>query len=78
VRRIQDATGVRLNIRPFLTPPDIGKAGAGVLRDKPNIKWGKDRGKDISSSPWFATFHGDRINDHHLTLAEKAEGGETK
>ena len=65
--------GVRLNIRPFMTVPDVKKAGAGVLRDKPNIKWEKDRGKDVASAPWFPVFHGDRINDHHLTLAEKQE-----
>ena len=63
--------GVRLNIRPFLTVPDVGKKGAGVLRDKPNIKWNKDRGKDVESAPWHHVFNGDRINDHHLTLAEK-------
>lgn len=63
--------GVRLNIRPFLTVPDVGKKGAGVLRDRPNIKWNKDRGKDVESAPWFHKFKGDRINDHHLTLAEK-------
>ena len=64
--------GVRMNIRPFLTVEDVGKKGAGVLRDKPNIKWDKDRGKDVESAPWFHLFGGDRINDHHLTLAEKA------
>lgn len=63
--------GVRLNIRPFLTVPDVGKKGAGILRDKPNIKWDKDRGKDVESAPWYHLFNGDRINDHHLTLAEK-------
>lgn len=63
--------GVRLNIRPFLTVPDVGKRGAGVLRYKPNIKWEKDRGKDVASAPWYHLFNGDRINDHHLTLAEK-------
>jgi len=63
--------GVRLNIRPFLAVPDVGKKGAGILRDKPNIKWDKDRGKDVESAPWFHVFNGDRINDHHLTLAEK-------
>lgn len=63
--------GVRLNIRPFLIVPDVGKKGAGVLRDKPNIKWNKDRGKDVESAPWYHMFKGDRINDHHLTLAEK-------
>ena len=63
--------GVRLNIRPFLSVPDVGKRGAGVLRDKPNINWNKDRGKDVESAPWYHVFDGDRINDHHLTLAEK-------
>lgn len=59
--------GVRLNIRPFMQ--------AQVLRhNKPpklNIKWDKDRGKDVESAPWFGVFGGDRINDHHLTRAEK-------
>jgi len=69
--------GVRLNIRPFLSVPDVGKRGAGVLRDKPNIKWEKDRGSDVSSAPWYELGLqyggklGDRINDHHLTLVEK-------
>ena len=63
--------GVRLNIRPFLSVPDVGKRGAGVLRDKPNIKWEKDRGKDVESAPWYHLFNGDRINDHHLKLDEK-------
>jgi hypothetical protein len=63
--------GVRLNIRPFMTVPDVKKRGAGVLRDKPNIHWKKDRGKDVESAPWYHLFNGDRINDHHLTLAEK-------
>ena len=63
--------GVRLNIRPFLTVPDVAKKGAGILRDKPNIKWEKDRGKDVESAPWYHLFGGDRINDHHLTLDEK-------
>ena len=68
--------GVRLNIRPFLTVPDVGKKGAGVLRDKPNINWNKDRGKDVESAPWYHVFDGDRINDHHLTLAEKRDSQE--
>ena len=63
--------GVRLNIRPFLSLPDIGKKGAGILRDKPNIKWDKDRGKDVESAPWYHIFNGDRINDHHLSRADK-------
>ena len=63
--------GVRVNIRPFMLVGDVGKRGAGVLRDKPNVSWGKDRGKDPADAPWFDEFGGDRINDHHLTLAEK-------
>jgi hypothetical protein len=63
--------GVRLNIRPFLSVPDVAKKGAGILRDKPNIKWEKDRGKDVESAPWYHLFGGDRINDHHLSLDEK-------
>jgi hypothetical protein len=75
--------GVRLNIRPFLTVPDVGKKGAGVLRDKPNVKWTKDRGKDVESAPWYnlgpeyGGKEGDRINDHHLSLDEKRAARET-
>ena len=68
--------GVRLNIRPFLTVDDVGRKGAGILRDKPNIHWNKDRGKDVASAPWFHRFKGERINDHHLALAEKLRARE--
>ncbi|MEH8033929.1 Eco57I restriction-modification methylase domain-containing protein [Gallibacterium anatis] len=70
--------GVRLNIRPFMTAPDIRKKGSGVLRDKPNINWNKDRGKDVESAPWYHEFQGDRINDHHLSLAEKRAAKDKK
>ena len=70
--------GVRLNIRPFLSVPDVGKKGAGVLRDKPNINWNKDRGKDVESAPWYHVFDGDRINDHHLSVKEKLAAREGK
>ena len=69
--------GVRLNIRPFLTVPDVGKKDAGILRFKPNIHWKKDRGKDVESAPWYKLgldydeSEGSRINDHHLKLADK-------
>ncbi|MBA4500885.1 Eco57I restriction-modification methylase domain-containing protein [Marinobacterium marinum] len=69
--------GVRLNIRPFLLAKDLGKKGAGILRFKPNVKWTKDRGKDVPSAPWYHLGlqydgkEGDRINEHHLSLAEK-------
>jgi len=51
--------GVRLNIRPFIE--------ADVLRKKPNIKWGVDRGKNTPGSPWGEI----RDNDKHLSLEEK-------
>lgn len=66
--------GVRLNIRPFMTTE--------VLRHnkkpKLNVTWDKDRGKDVESAPWFHKFKGDRINDHHLTVAEKRVAREGK
>ena len=71
--------GVRMNIRPFMLAPDVGKKGAGILRIKPNIKWDKDRGKepprDKKEYPWFwkgSEFTGDRLNDIHVTREEKA------
>jgi hypothetical protein len=55
-----------------------GKKGAGILRAKPNLHWKKDRGKEpmreSAQFPWFwndGTFTGERINDVHLTIAEK-------
>ena len=53
--------GVRLNIRPFLRAQlrKGGRAGAGILRWKPNISWKKDRGKEPDEPrppedfPWF-------------------------
>jgi len=70
--------GVRMNIRPFMLAPDVGKKGAGILRTKPNIKWEKDRGKepvrDQAEFPWFYVgnvFTGDRVNDVHLTKQQK-------
>ncbi|MCD9472599.1 Eco57I restriction-modification methylase domain-containing protein [Photobacterium phosphoreum] len=69
--------GVRLNIRPFMLTKDVGKKGAGVLRAKPNIHWKNDRGTDSDFAPWFdlgleyGGKQGDRINEHHLSLAEK-------
>jgi hypothetical protein len=51
--------GVRLNIRPFIE--------ADVLRKKPNIRWGIDRGKNPRGSYWGES----RDNDKHLSLEEK-------
>ncbi|WP_258359413.1 BREX-1 system adenine-specific DNA-methyltransferase PglX [Moorella sulfitireducens (nom. illeg.)] len=77
--------GVRINIRPFMAS-DIpgGRKGAGILRWKPNINWGKDRGKEPTRPqeqfPWFwknGKFTGDRVNDVHLTNEEKRKARET-
>ena len=75
--------GVRMNIRPFLSVPDVGKRGAGVLRDKPkSLHWEKDRGADPVNAPWYdlgpeyGGKKGDRINDHHLSLADKRNARE--
>ena len=54
--------GVRLNIRPFVT--------AGVLRSRVNVNWKKDRGRDPDGS--------ERLNDIHLTLAEKSAAREAQ
>jgi hypothetical protein len=51
--------GVRLNIRPFME--------SNILRKKPNIKWGTDRGKNPPGAPWGE----ERNNDLHLNLEEK-------
>jgi len=76
--------GVRINIRPFMAS-DIpgGRKGAGILRWKPNINWGKDRGKEPTRPqeqfPWFwknGKFTGDRVNDVHLTNEEKRKARE--
>ncbi|MDD3247488.1 MAG: N-6 DNA methylase [Methanosarcina sp.] len=78
--------GVRMNIRPFMSVTDVGKKGAGVLKEKPNINWNKDRGKDVESAPWYNPDpqkhpsykgkEGDRINDYHLSLQQKREARE--
>ena len=54
--------GVRLNIRPFVT--------AGVLRSRVNVNWKKDRGRNSDGS--------ERLNDKHLTLAQKRAAREAK
>ncbi|MDR1036703.1 MAG: hypothetical protein LBT40_09060 [Deltaproteobacteria bacterium] len=76
--------GVRVNIRPFMTGPDIRVKGAGILRDKPDIDWSMDSGKDVpgtdgipsdESAPWLKLFAGKRINDFHLKLSDKQKSG---
>jgi len=58
--------GVRFNIRPFME--------ADVLRKKPNIKWGIDRGKNPPGSFWGEI----RDNDKHLSLEAKHAAREEK
>ena len=36
--------GVTVNIRPLMLSADVGRKGAGLLRAKPNVTWGKERG----------------------------------
>lgn len=65
--------GVRINIRPFMTAEVLRH----IKKPKLNIEWKKDRGNDVPSAPWYTLGfeygekEGARINDHHLTLAEK-------
>ena len=71
--------GVRRNIRPFMSQEiPGGKRGAGILRAKPKIHWRKDRGKEPVCEQkqflWFWNgdkFTGERVNNVHLTIAEK-------
>lgn len=86
--------GVRMNIRPFVSVPDVKAKGAGVLRVKPKLKWDKDRGgepeRPKAEFPWFwgwdesedfeggPTFTGDRVNDCHYTIAFKQSRKQAK
>lgn len=58
--------GVRINIRPFLSVPDVKKKGAGILRERPKVDWKKDRGKEPQRSkeeyPWFWGWDGSTTN----------------
>ena len=57
--------GVRVNIRPFMsvTLARGGRAGAGILRAKPKVAWGKDRGTEALKlrkrwkPPWLDDDH---------------------
>jgi hypothetical protein len=66
--------GVRVNIRPFMSVGlrKGGRAGAGILRWKPNINWRKDRGTEpkdlrpIDDFPWFWSCPGDGSRDDRI------------
>jgi hypothetical protein len=69
--------GVRMNIRPFMSSDlPAGRAGAGVLRWKPNIKWTKDRGKEAerpkADFPWF--WNWDETAQDFMGAGKKADG----
>lgn len=73
--------GVRLNIRPFMRAElqSGGRKGAGILRAKPNIKWGKDRGKEPESLrpredfPWFYSCPGQNPQEDRTDYVAAAE-----
>ncbi|MCE5247408.1 BREX-1 system adenine-specific DNA-methyltransferase PglX [bacterium] len=56
--------GVRLNVRPFVTARPLNARGrnASILRVTPNVKWDKDRGKEVARDkkdfPWFWSWDG--------------------
>ena len=52
--------GIRLNIRPFVE--------ASVLRNRVNVRWNKDRGRNLDGS--------ERVNDLNYTLAKKRKARE--
>ena len=66
--------GVRVNIRPFMSVELAkgGRAGAGILRAKPKIAWGKDRGMEALKPrkrwkpPWLD-------DDHEADVDEERE-----
>jgi len=66
--------GVRMNIRPFVIAEVLRHYKKPIL----NINWDKDRGKDVSSAPWYHVDKGDRINDRHLSLKDKQEAQNAK
>lgn len=78
--------GVRLNIRPFMRARlrKGGRAGAGILRWKPTVKWGKDRGNEPQEPrsreeyPWFwrcpGTANADTRTDYMASEDAKFDG----
>lgn len=73
--------GVRINIRPFMSVElrKGGRAGAGILRWKPNITWKKDRGAEpksirpIEEFPWFWGCPGEGSLDERTNVKGGAE-----
>ena len=73
--------GVRINIRPFMSVKlgKGGRAGAGILRWKPNITWKKDRGSEpesirpIEQFSWFWGCPGEGSLDERTNFKGSAE-----
>ncbi len=73
--------GVRINIRPFMSVElrKGGRAGAGILRWKPNVTWKKDRGTEpknirpIEEFPWFWGCPGEGSLDERTDFKGPAE-----
>lgn len=69
--------GLRLLMRPFLASPAGTGSRQSLLRVSPRLHFRPDRGNDGERSHWpqlgveAGGRAGDRINDHHLRLAEK-------
>lgn len=65
-RLVDLVDGVRLSVRPLMT--------AEVLRNtkETTVNSSLDRScsEHVRTSPWVKLFKGERINDHHLTVAE--------
>ena len=63
--------GVRVNIRPFMSVELArgGRAGAGILRAKPKIAWGRDRGTEALQPrkrwkpPWLDDDHEAEVDE---------------
>lgn len=54
----------------YLTVLDFQALGDAEMRtgkSELNIAWGKE----VKSAQWFKVFKGERINDHHLMVAER-------
>jgi len=71
--------GVRMNIRPWITEARLYRATRpGILRVTPNIKYGKDRGKEPKrNTKGFPSLNGtsERNNDIHLSLDKRSLRG---
>lgn len=72
--------GVRLNIRPFLKAGDVGRKNAGILRYRPSVRWGRDRGKEPEELrpreqfPWFWSCNPEKQPEHQRDFGAGTPG----